>query len=111
MFIRNLRRLLINKHQHFLNRKSTTDFPNHVKDNRYFQPLVFHCRHLVISTSCLPCIKIKPKHRPLSTFKMPESKPFERLPLTVTPVNYNIRLKPNLKSFTFEGSEDIDVEV
>ena len=42
---------------------------------------------------------------------MPEAKPFERLPKTITPVNYNIRLKPNLKAFTFEGSEDIDIEV
>ena len=43
--------------------------------------------------------------------EMPEAKPFERLPKTITPVNYNIRLKPNLKAFTFEGSEDIDIEV
>lgn len=42
---------------------------------------------------------------------MPEAKPFERLPKTITPVNYNIRLKPNLKAFTFEGSEDIDIEI
>ena len=42
---------------------------------------------------------------------MPEAKAFERLPKIITPVNYNIRLKPNLKVFTFEGSEDIDIEV
>jgi hypothetical protein len=38
--------------------------------------------------------------------EMPEAKAFERLPKIITPVNYNIRLKPNLKVFTFEGSED-----
>ena len=42
---------------------------------------------------------------------MPEAKAFERLPKIITPVNYNIRLKPNLKVFTFEGSEDIDIEI
>lgn len=36
---------------------------------------------------------------------------FQRLPADVTPINYDIELKPNLKSFTFAGSESISVEV
>lgn len=42
---------------------------------------------------------------------MPDKKPFERLPKSVVPVNYNIRLKPNLTEFTFEGTEVVEVEV
>lgn len=42
---------------------------------------------------------------------MPDKKPFQRLPLDACPVNYSIRLQPNLKSFTFEGSEEIQVKV
>ncbi|WAR11473.1 PSA-like protein [Mya arenaria] len=37
--------------------------------------------------------------------------PFERLPTNVVPVNYDVTLKPSLKSFTFEGSETIQVTV
>ena len=40
-----------------------------------------------------------------------EKKPFCRLPKTVTPRNYNLTLKPNLDSFTFEGSLAIAVQV
>ncbi|XP_064598635.1 puromycin-sensitive aminopeptidase-like isoform X2 [Liolophura sinensis] len=42
---------------------------------------------------------------------MPEKKPFQRLPTDVVPVNYDIRLEPNLKTFVFKGSEKIDVQV
>ncbi|XP_041374476.1 puromycin-sensitive aminopeptidase-like [Gigantopelta aegis] len=42
---------------------------------------------------------------------MPEKKPFERLPKDVIPTNYNIRLKPNLKTFTFDGYEEIDIQI
>lgn len=40
-----------------------------------------------------------------------DKKPFERLPTHVVPVNYSIRLKPNLDAFTFEGYEEITVQV
>ncbi|CAG2104297.1 unnamed protein product [Medioppia subpectinata] len=36
---------------------------------------------------------------------------FIRLPSTVTPVNYDITLRPNLKSFTFSGSQAVRVVV
>ncbi|XP_021340205.1 puromycin-sensitive aminopeptidase-like [Mizuhopecten yessoensis] len=42
---------------------------------------------------------------------MPDKKPFQRLPLDACPVNYSIRLQPNLKSFTFDGLEDIQLKV
>lgn len=38
-------------------------------------------------------------------------KPFERLPSTVTPVNYEISLTPNLTDFVFEGTERVQVRV
>ena len=35
---------------------------------------------------------------------MPEKKPFERLSKDVIPVNYNLKLQPDLEKFTFDGS-------
>ncbi|KAL4217239.1 hypothetical protein ACF0H5_023690 [Mactra antiquata] len=49
------------------------------------------------------------KYNNLTT--MPAKEPFQRLPSSVVPVNYDITLKPNLKAFTFEGSESISVKV
>lgn len=43
--------------------------------------------------------------------EMPEKKPFSRLPTEVAPVNYALRLKPNLEAFTFEGYQEIGIEV
>jgi aminopeptidase N len=40
-----------------------------------------------------------------------QSKEFKRLPTNVVPINYAITLKPNLKSFTFSGTETISVKV
>jgi puromycin-sensitive aminopeptidase len=34
-----------------------------------------------------------------------------KLPTYVTPINYQIKLLPDLKNFTFEGQESIDIEV
>jgi len=42
---------------------------------------------------------------------MPEKKPFERLPKDVVPINYAIRLQPYLEKFTFDGVEDISIQV
>ena len=48
----------------------------------------------------------------VTTFlKMPEKKKFERLPKTVVPSNYDLFLEPDLEKFTFNGSEDISVQV
>ncbi len=38
-------------------------------------------------------------------------KPFSRLPACVKPVHYNIRLKPDLTSFTFQGWMKVNLEV
>lgn len=48
---------------------------------------------------------------PAYSEKMPESKPFERLPKNVLPKHYNLSLKPDLRSFTFEGKETVNIEV
>lgn len=44
---------------------------------------------------------------------MPENskKAFERLSTDVRPLNYAIRLKPDLEKLTFEGSEEISLQV
>lgn len=78
------------------------------------QPLSHFCKFEICKPAVLKSCIIAEYPRRLnhqSTADMPEAKPFERLPQTLSPVNYNIRLKPNLKAFTFEGSEDIDIEV
>jgi hypothetical protein len=49
--------------------------------------------------------------RYIHTLNMPESKPFERLPKSVVPKHYNLQLKPDLKTFVFEGQETVNVEV
>lgn len=56
---------------------------------------VFYCRY---TTSC-------------QTMKGESKAEFKRLPSTVTPINYNITLQPNLKSFTFTGSQSIKVKI
>ncbi|XP_068751951.1 puromycin-sensitive aminopeptidase-like [Montipora capricornis] len=56
---------------------------------------------LVVSSNCLQTA------RTMSATK----KPFERLPTSVLPKNYNLTLQPNLTEFTFTGKEVIDVEV
>ena len=38
-------------------------------------------------------------------------KNFQRLPKNVVPKHYKLKLTPDLEKFTFEGSEDITVEV
>lgn len=42
---------------------------------------------------------------------MPAKEPFQRLPADVRPDHYEIQLKPNLKSFVFEGLESVAVTV
>ncbi|ELU07211.1 hypothetical protein CAPTEDRAFT_150577 [Capitella teleta] len=42
---------------------------------------------------------------------MSEKKAFERLPGCVVPKNYTLRLKPDLKAFTFEGQEQITLDI
>lgn len=40
-----------------------------------------------------------------------DKKPFSRLPKNVLPVTYDLTLKPDLKAFTFEGIEKINIKV
>jgi len=42
---------------------------------------------------------------------MVDKKPFKRLSKAVVPINYNIRIQPNLETFKFSGEETIDIEV
>lgn len=46
-----------------------------------------------------------------SKVKMPEAKPFERLPINVKPIHYNLTIKPDLKKCTFQGEVSIQIEV
>nr|XP_003702012.1 PREDICTED: puromycin-sensitive aminopeptidase [Megachile rotundata] len=40
-----------------------------------------------------------------------EKKPFQRLPTDVLPCHYHIVLSPNLKTFVFDGKEDVHIDV
>lgn len=48
---------------------------------------------------------------PGSRLDMPDKKQFERLPKTVTPVHYDLFLKPDLKNFVFNGTVSIQIDV
>lgn len=50
-------------------------------------------------------------HGVSTLLSMPERRPFVRLPTDVYPVNYGLRLKPDLIDFTFEGKLEAAVEV
>lgn len=48
---------------------------------------------------------------PDTTTKMPEEKPFQRLPENVKPKHYQLSLVPDLKTLTFQGDVSIQIEV
>lgn len=58
----------------------------------------------------VPCRRLASSNLAVN-IKMPDKKPFQRLPKTVLPKQYDLYLKPNLKEFTFEGKETVKVVV
>ena len=86
---------------------------HYLSDNRQkysklcFRGHPFHLSHFLSAKGCLT----SSSYSTLDRWKMPEKKPFERLPRNVVPENYDIQLQPDLGAFTFEGLLKIDVEV
>lgn len=64
-----------------------------------------------LRTSILQVRSFNSVHSASTLFSMPERRPFVRLPTEVYPVNYGLRLKPDLIDFTFEGKLEAAVEV
>lgn len=40
-----------------------------------------------------------------------EKTPFSRLPTDIRPFHYEITLRPDLKNLTFEGTQNVEIEV
>ncbi|XP_032800594.1 puromycin-sensitive aminopeptidase isoform X1 [Petromyzon marinus] len=66
------------------------------------------CRPLLVTNCAVSSNKRQVFH---SRCIMPEKRPFERLPMDVLPLNYALTLKPDVKDSTFEGREEILLEV
>jgi hypothetical protein len=47
----------------------------------------------------------------MSTAVASEKPAFNRLPLNAIPKHYDITIKPNFENFTFQGTEQIELEV
>ncbi|XP_020286136.1 puromycin-sensitive aminopeptidase isoform X2 [Pseudomyrmex gracilis] len=71
----------------------------------------------LLSVSTVGNGEIKPQtarahdHGTSETMSSEEKKPFRRLPLFVRPYHYEITLTPNLKAFTFDGTENVHLNV
>ena len=69
-------------------------------------------KSVAIASVCVPILSYLLYFRLYKhTAIMPEKKPFERLPKDIIPVNYVLRLQPDIKGFTFDGHEEITVKV
>lgn len=64
-----------------------------------------------ISCNCSNYQKVSTVLDQTTTRKMPEVKPFQRLPDNVKPKHYKLSLVPDLKSFIFRGDVSIQIEV
>lgn len=76
----------------------------------------FHSHSVAVSVGrgrWLGCVYSKSYGTVLTTAKakMPERKPFERLPTSVKPKHYKLVLTPDLKTFVFKGEVSIQIEV
>lgn len=40
-----------------------------------------------------------------------DDKPFQRLPTSVAPINYDVSITPKFQDFTFTGNQAVDVKV
>ena len=74
-----------------------------------------HCYHkrYLLSLDLIPakgCVT-RSNYSTIPAWKMPDKKPFERLPQNVVPDNYAIELQPDLAAFTFQGSMEVSLEV
>lgn len=64
-----------------------------------------------ITCNSINCRNLSTVFQKIDTRKMPEVKPFQRLPDNVKPVHYKLSLVPDLKSFNFRGDVSIQIEV
>uniref|UniRef100_A0A8C2DRE0 Aminopeptidase n=1 Tax=Cyprinus carpio TaxID=7962 RepID=A0A8C2DRE0_CYPCA len=81
----------------------------HPSLGRFAWPLTCPCLRLFKASRLL--VRFNSLARVSTLFSMPERRPFVRLPTDVYPVNYGLRLKPDLIDLTFEGKLEAAVEV
>ena len=95
--------ILNRKQQHVIKQLSPPSFHSFYLHYKSCSLLLNNNNHHSSSSSNIPAFKM--------AAEMTTVKTFERLPKSVVPIHYEIRIKPDLVKLLFEGDETISIKV